>query len=119
MIGVMDMKQQVIAAAEFLDSKKAQGVTVIQVDQLTPLTDYFIIAGGEVQLNIQSLSSQLQDFLREQGLKPANSTRSDQTGWILLDYRDFVVHLMVDEMRGFYNLERMWGEGAVIWPGSD
>lgn len=115
----MDIKQSVIDAAEYLDSKKAENVIVIQVDQLTPLTDYFIIAGGDVQINIQSLSDQLQSYLKDKGLLPVNHSRGEQAGWILLDYRDFVIHLMLNEKREFYNLERMWGDGAIVWKGTE
>lgn len=112
----MDTLHQVLHAAQFLEEKKAEEVVVIDLQGLTPIMDYFLIASSDVQLHLDSLNKNLQEHLRKQGIRPRNSTREAQVGWVLLDYVDFVVHLFLREMREFYDLERIWGEGNIVWP---
>ena len=111
----MDNKT-VLELIEFLDSKKAENVLAIELAGLTTMADYFVIASASVQTQIDSLREMSEDFLRKKGHKPRNSATARQTGWVLLDYNDCVIHLFVSELREFYNLERIWGEGSVIRP---
>ncbi len=109
-------KNIVLEVASFLDDKKAENVTVIDLRGLTTIADYFIIANAEVQTQIDSLRDNLEAFLRKKGFKKRNSAGEQHTGWVLLDYEDYVVHLFTKDLRGFYNLERIWGEGTLVWP---
>ena len=112
----MDNRETVLEAARFLDEKKAGNVVVIRVGQQTTITDYFIIADSEVQLQLDSLKSLLLKHLHEKGLVPRNNMREGQSGWVLIDYNDFVVHLFLRETRDFYKLETIWGECELVWP---
>ena len=113
---MMNTKNVVLEIADFLESKKAGGVTVINVGQNTSIADYFIIADGEVQLQLDSLSSQVRKHLSRKGLKPRNIRHEATGGWALLDYSDFVIHLFLKEAREFYKLESIWGECEFVRP---
>jgi len=110
------MKDLVLEVADFLELKKAGGVTVINVGQKSSIADYFIIADGDVQLQLESLSAQVSKHLSQKGFKPRNSRRQAIGGWALLDYSDFVIHLFLKETREFYKLERIWGECEFVRP---
>jgi len=102
--------------AAFLVEKKAENVVALDISALTPMTDCFIIAEAEVQLQIDSLRSQIVDMLSARGIHARNAVNCAQSGWALLDYNGFVVHLFLSDLRSFYGLERIWGEGTPIFP---
>jgi ribosome-associated protein len=102
--------------ARFLEEKKADHVLALDVRQRTPLADFFVIAGQDVQQGIESLEKHVHAFLMERGIHPRTRTRQRQVGWILMDCGSVVVHLFVPELRDFYGLEKIWGEGSVVWP---
>ena len=109
-------KDTVLELIEFLDSKKAENVMAIELTGITSIADYFVLASAPVQTQIDSLREMSEEFMRKKGHKPGNSATARQTGWVLLDYNDCVIHLFVSELREFYNLERIWGQGSVIRP---
>ena len=86
-----DAKNMALLACEALEDKKASDIKVIDIEQITTLADYFIIASGSKQT---------------EGYSSAN--------WILLDYGDIVIHLFDEENRLFYDLERIWRDGKVM-----
>lgn len=110
----METKNIVLEVADFLESKKAGSVTVIDIGKNTSIADYFIIADGDVQLQLDSLSTQVRKHLSKQGLKPRNIRYEATGGWALLDYSDFVIHLFLKETREFYKLESIWGECEFV-----
>lgn len=111
----MDIEKYVIDAAKFLEEKKAKDIIVLDIRGLTHITDYFIIASGEVQIHLESLTGNIIQHLKKVTFSPRNPRPKAQIGWILLDYGDFVVHLFDEKIREFYNLERIWGKGKIIW----
>jgi len=112
----MDIKQNVIETAEFLDMKKAENVIVLDTSKQTPYSDYFIIAEAKVQIAIDSIQKMVMKHLRQKGFKLRNPSAKSGSGWILLDYSDFMIHLFTTETREFYNLESIWGENGVVYP---
>ncbi len=114
----MEIKDQVIETAKILEDKKALNIVVIELKGLTSLTDYFIIATGEVDTHLDNLSQVVLRSLKNKHLRPGNPPAKASTGWVLLDYGDFIVHLFNSGLRSYYNLERIWGEGKIVWSSS-
>ncbi len=102
--------------AELLVEKKANNVLGIDISSLTSMADCFIIADVEVQLQIDSLRSHIVDMLSARGIYARNAVNSVQHGWALLDYNGFVIHLFLAELREYFGLEKIWGEGKQIFP---
>ena len=100
--------------ARLLDSKKAENISVIKIDAISSLADYFVIATGRGSTHVRSLSDELEEKLKEQGATPARieGYRSDR--WILLDYANVVVHIFTQEARDFYDLDRLWTDGTKV-----
>lgn len=78
--------------------------------KLTSFTDFFLICTGESEPQIKAISKNVQEKLNELGWRPGHLEGRSDTGWILLDYSDFVVHIFSPEKRGYYELERLWAD---------
>ena len=90
--------------------KKACDVVVLDLRKAAGFTDYFVIATGTNQRQINAIADSIEDTLkRELGERPALSEGLERSEWILLDYFNFVVHVFSPECRAFYALERLWG----------
>lgn len=98
-------------AAQLLDSKKAENISVIKIDAISSLADYFVIATGRGSTHVRSLSDELEEKLKEQGVTPARIEGYRSDSWILLDYTEVVVHVFTQEARDFYDLDRLWTDG--------
>ena len=101
-------------AARLLDSKKAENISVIKIDEISSLADYFVIATGRGSTHVRSLSDELEQKLKEQGVAPARVEGYRSDSWILLDYTEVVVHIFTQEARDFYDLDRLWVDGAKV-----
>ena len=103
-------------AVKALDSKKAENIKILKVDDLTIIANYFIIVGGTSTTQVKSLADEVEFKLGEDGVKPARIEGYQGSTWIVLDYTDVVVHVFHRETRDFYDLERLWQDGEEISP---
>ena len=110
----MTIESMVKTAVKALDSKKAVDIKVIRVDSLTTLADYFIICNGTSTTHIKALADECEFKLEEAGFKLMHREGRDSGNWILLDYKDIIVHVYNKEMREHYDLERFWADGEEI-----
>jgi ribosome-associated protein len=92
--------------ADILDDKKADNVVVLDISRLSILADYFVIASGQSELQVQALYDELDKKMAEKGIFPKHLDKSNR--WIVLDYTDVIVHIFHQEERAFYNIERLW-----------
>lgn len=102
------------AIVTLLDSKKAKDIIAIEVKDLTTLGDYFIIASGSSTSQVKAMAEEVEDTLGRQGIEPKQIEGYSSSNWILLDYRDVIVHLFLDETREFYSLERLWADAPKL-----
>ncbi|MCU1715595.1 ribosome silencing factor [Pseudomonas sp. 5P_3.1_Bac2] len=103
-----DLVKVAVAALEDI---KAQDITVIDVRGKTSITDFMVIATGSSSRQVKSLIDNVQEKVKEQGVRPIGSEGLDSGEWALLDLGDIVVHVMLPTARQFYDLERLW-QGA-------
>ena len=97
-----------------LDEKKAKDIEVLKVSELTTMADYFIIATGGSDRQVQALAEHVEDEMSKQGIEPINKEGYRTADWILLGYDDVVVHIFQSETRDFYDLERIWKDAERI-----
>lgn len=103
--------QQVYKMADILSNKKAQDIVILSVKGISSIADYFIIATGTSSTHMNALSDYLEkDF----GYNLKHKEGKQQGGWLLLDFRDIVVHIFSNDMRQYYSLERIWNDAEVI-----
>ncbi len=101
-------------AALALSSKKALDIKVLKVEDLTVLTDYFVIASGSSTTHVGALAEEVDYKLSQKGIQPTRKEGADSKHWILMDYGSVVVHVFYPEMREYYALERLWADAKPI-----
>lgn len=101
--------------ADFLDEKKVQDILAMDLEGVNPYFGVFVIGTAASQVQLKSLVREFSRRFAEQIPRGMNIRPSDfQSGWVIIDLIDIVVHLFLPEQRGFYNLERLWGDGQVL-----
>tara|TARA_B100001769_G_scaffold239299_1_gene205683 strand:+ start:139 stop:489 length:351 start_codon:yes stop_codon:yes gene_type:complete len=95
---------------ETLDNNKALDIISIDLKDKSSIADYMIIASGTSSRHIQSLSEQVLDKFKENGLSQCKIEGKDSAEWKLVDGIDIVVHIFNPEKRKFYELEKIWSE---------
>lgn len=108
------IKKMAALAVEALEDKKAEDICVIDISKVSVLADYFIIAGGNNQSQVQALSEAVDEKLGRNGYPVKQTEGYDSANWILLDFGDIIVHIFDRENRLFYDLERIWSDGNKI-----
>jgi ribosome-associated protein len=88
--------------------KKAKDIAVIDVGAFLAITDHFLICSAPSDRQVRTIAEEIERVLTIEKRKPIRREGSPEGGWILLDYGDFVVHVFSDEMRAYYDLERLW-----------
>lgn len=94
-----------------LDDGKAEDIRVLDVRELTDVTDCMVVATGNSSRHVGALADRVLEAMREQGLRPLGVEGSDDSEWILIDFGDIVCHLMLPKTREFYDLEGLWDPG--------
>lgn len=98
---------------ELLEERKASNIKVIDIGEVSSISDYFIIATGTSNTNIVAMSEYLEFKLKEIGISPNHVEGYRSSNWILLDYGDIVVHIFLESDRKYYNLEEFWQNQTV------
>lgn len=104
------IKLALASAAE----KKALDTVVLDLREIASFTDYFIIASGANERQVQAISDEVVDTLKKSGNPVVRVEGYKTAEWILLDYGDFVMHIFGDKARKFYDLERLWREARRV-----
>jgi ribosome-associated protein len=104
----MNSEQLSDLIVDALEEGKAQDIVRLDVQNLTTVTDYMIIASGTSNRHVKALANAVADKAREAGHKPAGVEGADGSQWVLLDLHDSLVHVMLPRVREFYNLEKLW-----------
>lgn len=99
------LKQLVVDA---LEDVKAVDIKVIDVHGRTSITDVLVIASGTSDRHIKALADNVVVKAKEAGIQPLGVEGQDSRDWVLVDLNDIVVHIMLPEVRDFYNLEKLW-----------
>jgi ribosome-associated protein len=101
-------------AVRALVEKKASHIMVLDVRGLSPLTQFLVVAEGNVERHCQTLAREVVDLASERGQPVVHKEGLQEGGWILLELPDVMVHVMQPSWRAFYQLERMWPQAALI-----
>ncbi len=107
-------KKMAKIAIAALNDKKAEDIKVIDISKVSVMADYFIIASGSNRNQIQALIDNVQEKLHKEGYTPKQIEGYETANWILMDYRDIIVHVFENENRLFYDLERIWRDGILM-----
>lgn len=105
---MISVPQDVMMIADILDNKKALDIVILKVDDLTIISDYFVVAGATSTTHAQTLAEEVQLKMADAGQKPTRVEGERQGRWIVIDYGYVLVHIFHREERDFYQLERLW-----------
>ena len=109
-----DSKTLVREIVKVLDEKKAMNIVAIETEEVTIVSDFFVIASGMSNTHTKSLADDVEYEIKKRlGIDPEH-IEGRATGWILLDYGSVIVHVFQQESREYYNLESLWKDAKVF-----
>ena len=110
-----DIRQQTVVAARAAAAKKGEDPVILEVGEVLAITDAFVITSGSNPRLVRSIAEEVEARVAEEcGPRPLRVEGLDDARWVLLDYGDFVVHVFLDEVRRYYDLERLWRDAPRV-----
>lgn len=106
-------------AVTALEDMKGESVKCINVQKLTQITDYMVIATGRSTTHVKALADEVSEKIKEAGGRIVGVEGKMQSEWVLVDAGDVVIHIMMAPIRALYNLEDLWSFGADQDSGPD
>jgi len=111
----MDSKKLALLCRDYADNRKAENIVVLDVRDLSSVTDYFVVASGTSEPHLRAIVDEISDRLRDDhDLRPTRKDGSVQGAWVVLDFFDVIVHVMRSDVRERYDLESLWGDAARV-----
>lgn len=110
----MDARKMVEIAYKAMEDKKGEDIQIIKVGDISVIADYFLIANGNSDPQVQALVDNVQEELAKEGVHPKQIEGIRNSSWILMDYGDVIIHVFSKEDRCFYDLERVWKDGSFL-----
>jgi ribosome-associated protein len=109
-----DLRKLVFEVAKLAEDKKAIDTEILDITQVADIADYVIITSASSPAQLKAISRYIEETLSEREMEPTHKEGKYGTKWYLLDYLDFVVHIIDESAREFYNLEELWKEAVFI-----
>ena len=103
-------------ACRALESKKGEDIRVIDIGEVSVIADYFVIASASNLNQLQAMVDSVEEELYKAGYTCEQKEGNRNSSWILMDYKDIIVHVFSREDRLFYDLERIWQDGKIVDP---
>jgi len=101
-------------AATAAEAKAAEAVVILDLRGLTLVTDFFVICTGTSRVHLRAVREGIEDAMAEAGHRLFAREGDEDAQWILLDYGDVVVHVLTEDRRAYYKLERMWASAPQV-----
>ena len=109
-----EARDSALVAAQAAADRLATDIVLIDVSDRLAITDVFVLATGNNERQVEAIVDEVEEKLRQHGVKPIRREGQRDGRWVLLDYGDVVVHVQHSEERVFYALERLWRDCPVI-----
>ena len=101
-------------AVEIASDKQANNIVLLDLRDLCSFTDYFVICAGESARQIGTISDEIEKVLKKDGVLPHHHEGALDSGWLLLDYSDVIVHIFGAAERDYYKLDELWHEAKAV-----
>ena len=102
---------QIVAALTV--EKKAEQVVILDLREITSITDYFVICSGDSEVQIKAICDHITEQLEQKDIKIWHVEGYQSLNWVLMDLVDVVIHIFKPEVRDYYALERLWGDAKI------
>ena len=106
-------EKMALIAYHALEEKKAENIRIVNIEEVSVIADYFLIASGTNRNQVLALADEVEEQLGRAGYEKKQSEGYQTANWILLDYGDIIIHIFDRENRLFYDLERIWRDGKA------
>ena len=112
----MSLKGEQVARkiVEVASDKQAEDIVLLDVRELCSFADYFVICSGDSARQLQSIYDEVEHVLKREGVSPHHFEGTMDSGWMLLDYGDVIVHIFAPTEREFYKLDKLWSEAIPV-----
>jgi ribosome-associated protein len=110
----VDSLKKVLAAVEAALEKKAYDLIVVEVEHLSSIADYFLIATGRSDVQVQAIARGIEERMDRESAHPISTEGFHHAHWVVLDYDDVVIHVFFEPAREFYRLERTWTDAREV-----
>lgn len=111
MQGKVEFGPLVRRVCEILYDKKAENIKILEIRKYLPqIADFFVLATANSREHMNALRRHIEDELTKEGAIPHHVEGQRNARWLLMDYKDFIVHIMLREAREFYRLEELWSD---------
>lgn len=108
-------RELALSAAQAADDRKGEEITILRVADISYLADYFVIVTGFSRAQVRAISQAIEEKVEKEFLRqPLRVEGKAESNWILLDYGEVIVHILLPQEREFYNLEAFWGHAEQI-----
>ena len=107
----MEIAHKAVAAAS---EKQANDIVLLNARKVCTFADYFVICSGEANRQIRAIYEEIEHALKKEGVKPHHREGTLDSGWLLLDYGDVIVHIFSAEEREYYRLDKLWDEAETV-----
>ncbi len=94
--------------------KKGSDIVLLDLRSISPLADYFVICSGESERQVKAIVNDVTEKTKKEGVRPLHIEGDSSSGWLLVDYGGVIVHIFSPVMRDYYQLEKLWGDAAVV-----
>jgi ribosome-associated protein len=94
--------------------KKALNPVLLELKEITSFTDYFLLLSGKSDRQVQAIAQGIEEALKKKGIRPLGQEGTLGGKWVLMDYEDVVVHIFLEPVRKFYDLEGLWVDAPRI-----
>ncbi|OGP15635.1 MAG: ribosome silencing factor [Deltaproteobacteria bacterium GWA2_54_12] len=109
----LEPKKKALEIAKLALDKKAEKVVILNIKKLSGVSDFLLVCSAESERQVQAIADSIEDGLRKKGERPFGMEGVTEGRWALIDYVDVVVHIFLEPVRSFYDLEGFWAEAPV------
>ncbi len=107
-------RDRALLLADVISDTPAQNTVVLDIHELSPFADYFVITAGENERQLRAITRTVTERMAEAGIRPQRGEGTAAGGWIVLDFGDVLVHIFSVDLREFYRLEDLWAEAPTL-----
>lgn len=112
--GLVESAELAQLAAFAAGDKKAKEIRILDIRSISSVADYFVLCSGSSTTHVKAIADSVEESLTKKGLLLHHMEGYQNGKWILLDFGDLVIHVMQQDERSFYNLERLWGDAIEV-----
>lgn len=106
----MESFEKLTLFARYAEEKKAKDILAIELKDLTDIADYFLIASGTNERHVKTIAEHIETSVKKDGVLPYSVEGYNEGRWVIMDYRNIIVHVFLEHLRELYDLESLWIE---------